>query len=452
MNATTTAASNELVPVRLRHSRHAMAGAEAWPAFDLRFAACRVGPETHGCDIVDVGTRTVDRWEVDKFTTARLMGLMERSVDPARCPASLPFLLKETQSVHVAQVAPSGHILINRGNFFYGGSFYLIDTTAGEAFAMADDADEPMLYTATGTFSPDYSEWVFVRWPARHSAEIINGTRTTAACDVMALDLAKRTLRKLFLVETADHIHQVTYSPDGRHLVFSSFKSDPAVPYPKESIAAAPDAYRASHAAGIIAQPIVTIDLATGRSVATKIDRPVTAHLEFDPGDPTAYFVSAHNFSVNCEPAVILEGAGGIFKLRLAGGGSIVEKAYAPDDLYRVSQHIPFRYQGRTLIAVTNTPNKLDIVDGKTMQLWRREVLFAYPELDFSATGSAISPAPPMAFFSINPSSDGRFIVLESSENFHVYALDEARFLDAVVPRQLPAGVGGSGHTRIVGR
>ena len=85
------------------------------------------------------------------------------------------------------------------------------------------------------------------------------------------------------------------------------------------------------------------------------------------------------------------------------------------------------------------------------MTLWRREELFPFDALDFTLTGSCVSPMPGKAFFSINPSKDGRFLVMESSENFHVYSTEEARFLEVTVPRCLPPGANGTGHTRLVG-
>ena len=210
-----------------------------------------------------------------------------------------------------------------------------------------------------------------------------------------------------------------------------------------------PDGYRRSHRAGIIPTAVVTIDTYANRHWRTQMPVPVSAHLEFDPLNPTAFYVSGHNFSLNYQPNVIIEGGGAIVKMRIEDGRTPVIGMYMPGDLYRVSQHVPFVYRGRTLIAVTNTPNKLDLVDGATMTLWRREALFPYDPLDLSLTGSCSSPAPSKAFFSINPSTDGRFIVMESSESFHIYSTDELRFLDTTVPRHLSADARGTGHTRI---
>ena len=195
----------------------------------------------------------------------------------------------------------------------------------------------------------------------------------------------------------------------------------------------------------------MTIDTHTGKHWRVPVPVPVSAHLEFDLLDPSVFYVSSHNISINYQPNVILEGPGAIIKMRIEEGRTRIVGLYQ-GDLLRATQHVPFLYHGRMMIAVTNTPNKLDLCDGATMQLWRREELFPHDPLDFSRTGSCVIPMPTKAFFSVNPSTDGRFIVLESSESFHIYSTDEARFLDCAVSRQLPPGAGGKGHTRIVGR
>jgi hypothetical protein len=440
-------------PVSTQHECHAIALASELPAIDVQFGACRAYPQGNFFDIVDFAQRRIDRWFTPPIEVGEAKACLRAQVRPEDFPGNADFFIKEMLSTHVLQVSPQGLLFVNRGNFLNGSSFTIIDTRCGEAVLIREEpGEEPYFYTCTGGFTPDYQRWYFMRWPLSDSIALLNGEAQTAHCQIGAVELNAGEVHVVGEIENDDRIHQVTPSPDGRYLVFTSFKSDLRVRYPRATWEEDPLGYRRSHEAGIIPKDVVTLDLQTGEYWRTAVPVPVSAHLEFDLLDPAVFYVSGHNFSINHQPDVIVEGPGAIIKMRIEAGQTPVIGMYHPRDLFRVSQHVPFLYEGRTLIAVTNTPNKLDLLDGASMRLWRREELFAHAPLDFSRTGSCISPMPDKAFFSINPSKDGRFIVLESSESFHIYSVDEACFLDAAVPRGLPPGAKGTGHTRIVGR
>ncbi len=152
----------------------------------------------------------------------------------------------------------------------------------------------------------------------------------------------------------------------------------------------------------------------------TRIPVPVPSHMEFDPHEPDVFYISAHNVASFDSTTVMLEGPAAVCKLRIGDGQTVVEDLYSEENFFRITQHVPFQYDGRTLIAVTNDPNKLELVDAKTMTLWRRAEMFPAPQIDFSRTGNAVSPTYPMTCRSINPAADGRYIVLESSTAFGV--------------------------------
>lgn len=436
----------------VKHETIDFSGEKDIPLIDVKFGGCRSYSDGHFFDIVDFNTKKIDRWSVPHINIEQAKAQIIDAVKPENFPGNPDFFVKEMLSTHVVQVSPQGKLFVSRGNFLNGTSFYMIDTKEEKAYVISknDDGDE-MFYTCTGGFSPDYKYWYFVRWPILHSAAIMNGESDVARCEICAVDLETGKINTVHTIENDDRIHQITVSPDNKYLVLSSFKSDMRVKYPRVPMEDDPHGYRKSHDAGIVPKSLVTIDLETKDSWKTDIPYPVSAHMEFDLHEPSVFYVSGHNFSINYKPEVIIEGAGAIIKMQIKDGKTKVIDQYAPDDLFRVSQHVPFSYKGKTIIAVTNTPNKLDLVDGETMKLWHREELFPYEDLDFSATGSAISPMPSKAFFSINPSKDGRYIILESSESFHFFDVETGRFLDKVMERFLPPTAKGTGHTRIVG-
>ncbi len=439
--------------VSVRHELINFANTHEIPEMDIRFGACRQYSNGHFFDIVNFSNKSIDRWSIPHVNINHAQNQIRRLVNPEKTPLNIDFVVKEMFSTHVLQVSPNGKLFVSRGNFLNGTSFFMIDTESREGFVMMEEDDEePMFYTCTGGFSPDYSLWYFVRWPLAHTAAILNGDTNVASCEIGTVNIETGKVEIIHVLEIDDRIHQITVSPDNRFLVFTSFKSDMRINYPRVSINENPDRYRECHNAGIIPKSVITFDTKTGKHWETDVSVPVSAHMEFDLFDPTIFYVSGHNFSINYKQEVIIEGPGAIIKMQIKDDKTHVVDQYAPDDLFRVSQHVPFALQGKTIIAVTNTPNKLDLIDGATMELWRRIELFPFEPLDFSLTGSAVSPMPSKAFFSINPASDGKYIVLESSECFHIYDVGADRFLDTTMERFLPSGATGTGHSRIIGR
>ena len=423
------------------------------PPMAVQFGACRKSSDGYFFDIVDFSCKSIDRWSIASVGIEHAEKLLRRTLDPGKAPGNMDFMVKEASSVHVLQVSPQGKLFVSRGNFLNGTSFFMIDTSSREGFVMMeDDGDDPMFYSSTGGFSPDYSRWYFVRWPLAHTVAILNGISQVATCEIGTVELDTGKVEIVHTLDIDDRIHQISVSPDNRFLVFTSFKSDMRIDYPRASMAENPEAYRQCHNAGIIPKTVITFDIETGRHWETDVPVPVSAHMEFDLLDPSVFYVSGHNFSINHTPEVIIEGPGAVIKMQIQGNRTVVVDQFAPDDLFRVSQHVPFIWQGKTIIAVTNTPNKLDLVDGNTMELWRREELFPFEALDFSVMGSVVSPMPEEAFFSINPAADGKYIVLESSRCFHIYDVEAAVFLDTTMDRFLLEGAVGTGHTRVVGR
>jgi hypothetical protein len=192
------------------------------------------------------------------------------------------------------------------------------------------------------------------------------------------------------------------------------------------------------------------VDLIAKRHWKTDIPVPAPAHCEFDPLDPDIFYLSAHHISP-AAGGVMIEGPAAIFKMRIREGKTIIEGSYTDKSFFRIRQHMPFLYQGRTLIAATNFPNYLDLIDAGEMVLWRRIELFPAPPLDFSATGNALCPVYPESCFFINPSRDGKYIVIGNSRYFSIYDVERDCMRDGRVPLYLPEGCTAVGHTRSVG-
>ncbi len=439
---------------RAEHERISFSGVPDVPAMDLLFTACRIAPEGYVFDILDFDARTIDRWSVPFI---RIPGAI-RELE-AHIPAgSVPFGYSHREyhdecimGLHSAQLSPDGRLFIGMGDFYNGLFSYLIDTASGEARGLASGFDRDlMLYSSTGDLTPGGEHWLFARWPLRDSLDIINANSTRVRCEIGRARASEPEVEVLYRLKNADRVHQVTCSPDGRHVVFVPFRWDMNVPYPPASMDEDPGGYRRSHEGGMKLEELVTVDLESGRHWRVEIPVPVPAHSEFDPLEPSVFYLSAHNFHP-VKGGVVLEGPATLFRMRIRDGETLVEGSYCDDEFFRISQHVPFLYRGRALVAVTNLPNKLDLIDCRSMSLWRRVELLPAPPLDFTGTGNLLCPDYPGSCYSLNPSRDGKYIVLEDSQGFLIYSVEEDRVLPARVPRYLPEGARAVGHNRLAG-
>lgn len=420
------------------------------PCLDLVFTACRIAQQGYQIDILDCTEKTIDRWSVPLIRVPRALAELKRTVPADRVPFAVPhetFFADCMMGLHTAQL--SGRMLILcMGDFYNGFNVPIVDTETGRGRIFPEDfADSLMLYSSTGDFTPDGKHWIFVRWPFRDSLEKLAGSRKSARCEIGRVRLSDLQCEILYRLDGIDRIHQVSCSPDGRYLVFSPFRWEMNAPYPSQSITVDPAGYHRSHQGGMKKDGLITVDLEKRRHWRTEIPVPVPAHFEFDPLDSSAFYLSAHHFHP-IRGNVILEGPASLFRMRILDGETRIEGEFTDDQFFRISQHIPFLYRGRTLVAVTNLPNKIDLIDGESMTLWRRIELFPAPLVDRSGTGNALCPVYPGSCFAVNPSRDGRFLVLETTGEFLVYSLEEDRLLPSRIPRFLQEGVKGTGHTR----
>jgi hypothetical protein len=268
-----------------------------------------------------------------------------------------------------------------------------------------------------------------VRWPIREAVEVKSGSRETVKCQVGRFNLQNQQIELLYEVDYLDNVHQINIFSD-RYLVFTSFKQRLNVPYPETSINDDPDGYRASHAAGLKLTDMVTVDLKTRSHWFTTIPVPVPAHFEEDPVEENVFYVSAHNL-VNHRGEVLLEGPAALFKIRIDDHNNVIAGAYSEENLYRATSHRAFRYRHKTLLAVTNVPNRLDLIDADKMELWRRIELRKATSYNFTKTGNALCNLDPGMYLSLVTSKDGRYVILESLEDLAIYDTEKNALLPA---------------------
>lgn len=353
--------------------------------------------------------------------------------------------IKKEHSVHMRK--DRQYICVNCGYYIQ-----IIYTPNKTCHIVPDDfLSEMWMYCDTGSYSPDGRYWYSVRWRINYAFEMIDHKHHYIPCEIIKVDLENTEIIVIDTIQYKDNVHQITCSPDERYLVITSFKQNLYVNYPKESIYVNPEGYRKSHKKGIIPDEIVTYDLQTSDYWYTPIPTPVPAHVEFDPLDIYRIYLSTHNMKTY-QSNIFLEGNGAIYRLDIKDQQTIITGCYTGLDVYRITQPDLFIRKGKVMICTTNTPDKLDIIDAKTMSLYQHVVVTPnIKPLDFSKLGSALAPSTPNIYFSSTPSNDGRYVVIGAGEGFKVYDID-TRTLTSLNENLPDNIVLGHGHPRRLGR
>lgn len=417
--------------------------------------------------IFDFITQTIRRWKVPFLTPVSAVAMVKKQIprefmqpiyrgkesDTELRYISASKYVDIQMRPHVCHYSEKGYLFAPTWNGFTN---YLIETSSGKTVLFPEDFEgDVLMYSATNCFSADQEWMYFVRWPLQDSIDNILYKRDVAHCTLCKVRLRDLHVEELYSLEYSEEVHQVTCTPDERYVVFTTFKHDVRVPYPLALIEEDIEGYRCSHESGIPLKEMVTVDLHERKHWATVIPTPVPAHFEFDPKDPYVFYVSTHNCIFHGTAYVnapILEGPGTLHRVRILDGKTVVEASYSDPDFLRIFQHIPFFYEDRTYIAVATTPNKIDILDADSMTVWKRVELFEARQPDFSLTGNVAAPFGQHHYNCVNPSRDGRYIVLGSMRDFAVFDMKKGRLLDVRLP--LPKLKGGDnmiGHTRTAG-
>lgn len=407
------------------------------PDIDLEMTACRQRPDGYYFDIVDFRNRVIRRWDLDFLPLAMSPEKMAEIIPQDQLPliwASHEAYLNSTRFPHSAHIAPSGDVIVCFANGLYN---LIIDPKTNTATTFPDDyVTNPHMHCQTGDFSADGTRFYFMRWPLEDSLDILQGKKDEARCEVCALDMNTRKVEILHELEYSDNVHQITASNDGRYLVFTTMQIELPGHAPKDNTVKF----------DLQTNDIVVLDLETGTHSRRAIPVPKPAHFEFDPHESSVFYLSAHNFSLGYGGCAILAGQGRLYRFRIVDGQAVEEASYSSDNFFRLTQHMPLSYGDNTYVAVTNIPNHLEILHGKDMSLFRSVKLFEHEELVLPEDTTLLCPYTPDICFSLMPSRDGRYIVLEASNYYRVYDMQEDALLDVRLSSFMEEGTHKIGH------
>lgn len=459
----------KVLPQKGRHELIELDPERILPEVDVTIVACRSSsPRGKGYvyDLIDFKRKVIDRWYLPFIFIDGAVESIEQDMYPNK---STPlkyddydrYYIDHYMTPHIAQLSPQGLLFISMGMAENGYASIILNTHNGD-INLVQGKDALRLHVQGGDFDADYKKWYFTCWPPTNKARHERG-KNPAHFELRSIDL--ETLEEELIMTIKDRVseetgevtdpipkrhHHVTLSEDRRYAVATSFDFDPKIPYPNCTPEEDPEGYKRTHEGGLRLEKLLTMDLKKKTYWQTLIPVPSTGHAEFDLDDHHILYASAHNISPITQ-GTVMEGPATLFKLRIRDGKSEIIGSYTNDRLYRITQHSVFRYKDKILIGVTVTPNKMVLVDSSDMSLFRSVTLYECEELIIDKHG-IIDPQYPKAAYSLNPSKDGRYIVLEDSKTFFVYDVEEDRFLDERLPRQIPQGYAGEGHTRIAGQ
>lgn len=415
------------------------------PKFSLRILGTRMSPDALAVDVADFSRQCIDRWS---FTYPKLpftvKGMNER-VPETLWPVSPGFAFHCMKSPHVGQRTKGSRIVMSMLNGFH---HIIIDTERLTVYDIPGDylASE-YNYASTGDFSRDGRFFYSARWLFEDAVSIMCGGVKKIPCQVICIDMKSMELSVIADIEYYKDIHQVTVAGSGKYLVFTTFDTNPRIPYPRGPFEENYSGFRASHESGLPSSEMMTLHIATGNSWATRISTPRPAHFEVDPLDDSILYVSSHNFAYSTA-GLILEGTAALYKLQIKPGKTEVVQVHSTPDTFRMTQHSPFIHKGKTLIALTNFPNKLDIVDTEKMVRLRSVKLFECPPLVTSSTGNVKCPSYPDMSLNVSPSDCGGFIVLQTTRDYQIYNMNADQLLDVRAPIFLEDGLASVGHSR----
>jgi hypothetical protein len=351
--------------------------------------------------------------------------------------------LMDQRMIHVAQLSPSRrYITGQRNNFFH---LDILDLEKDIVTRWHDRPSSEGLwqYVATADYDGEKEYLYFVRWPLEDAINgMINGSNKVH-CEFGKLNLETLKAEILANFDFVDRIHQVTISGDKRYVVCAPMR----VLRPPIALSLLKETeVMAKLQEWAILDDMATLDLHTGKVSFTKIPYPIPAHFELDPLEPHVFYVSTHSL-VPHQGGVLIFNPGTIHRLRIIDGISVIEKTYTHPNFVRATQHYPFVFRGKTLIAATNQ-NKLELIDAETMTAWYIHRLLddpLYDDADFTDPNFfsklySLPPAPAHCHF-VAASADGEHLALRTNDCFKIFSMAEKTVVGQVaVPK---------GHTRV---
>lgn len=352
--------------------------------------------------------------------------------DPAKDALSLPaetfpYGLTASQWRDYA-ISPHSYLSVGDGIFQIGlnyfNRFMHLDVQRSEVCLLDPGVGGDFLSTTNFFDEPSNEVW-FASWSALDT--ICRNTDPQAGVDVriwkIRPDIGRPAL--VWRGNFADSVHQVAVNPDKTFLI------------------AAELGLRTDFACGkqnLVPSSVLFLNLETGRD--WRFEMPAAAHVEFDPSDPSVCYLSGHNIGFVGSKVGIF-GPGVIQKVRLTPKGPKTAGSFSHPSFHRITTHLVFNGQGKTLIAVSGYPGSIFLVDAASMALFKILVMDADDPVETSCGPHVCS----RDSYGICVSDDGKYLLALATGALRVFDLDTG---DRVREQGIEGNCSFTGHAALV--
>jgi DNA-binding beta-propeller fold protein YncE len=280
-----------------------------------------------------------------------------------------------------------------------------------------DDFD--MVYSATNDIYNN--ELYFTGWSLSDMVKIFNDVYASIDIGVGKVNLNSRKFSIFNSYQSGNTIHQTSVTPDGKRIVMLGMSTAPVGKFPNPT-----EEFRKKeeNMLNVLGQGLLKSQISLYNSenneITTKMLDAGTGHIEYDRVNNYCY-VSNHNLGYDAaHKDLYCFGEGQIDKVFIDDKINYISN-YKASDFIRIPSHKIFNYEEKTLIAVSVYPNKVHIIDGDTMQIYKKTVIMENKEFTDFTKGPQIYPKIDRTPYTIHPVDNSRYIFLANVWNVRLY-------------------------------
>lgn len=268
-------------------------------------------------------------------------------------------------------LAPHSYLPLNDGTIQVGLNFFNrflhIDFHSRSAQLVDPGVGNEMLSTTNWVDSQKDEVW-FASWPLSDTVRRMIDPRENASVTIWKFSVQDKHAERLWQGNVGDSLHQLSISKDRRFLILTELGLRFAEAIPAEPPDQRPLVWKKMLDKGLVPSKILILNLETGEE--WRLPMQTAGHVEFDPEDHEICYLSEHNIGL-IGARVGIFGTGTIKKMRLKKSGPELAGEFTHPRFHRITTHIVFRHQGKTLIGVSGYPNAIFLIDAASMKLYK---------------------------------------------------------------------------------
>lgn len=288
----------------------------------------------------------------------------------------------------------------------------------GYELILQDDKFD-MVYSATNDIYND--ELYFTRWSLDDMVRIFNDVYASIEIEVGKVNLKSRKFTIFNSYRSGNTIHQASVTPDGKKVVMLGMSTAPVgkFPNPTEEFRKKEKEMKEVLGQGLLKSQISLYNSVTNEICTQMLDSG-TGHIEYDIKNNYCY-ISNHNLGYDAQHKdLYCFGKGKIDKVFIDDKINFLQY-YEANDFIRIPSHKIFTYEGKTLIAVSVYPNKIQLIDAANMQIYQKMEIMHNREFTDFTKGPQIYPKIDRTPYTIHPVDNSRFIFLANVWNVRIY-------------------------------